>query len=210
MKNQFSGYILAGGKSSRMGTDKAFLKIGEKTFLENAVEILKPNCEQVKIVLNKSQNHFIEKLPDGISHIFDIHENRGAIGGIHAALQDCKTEFAVILAVDLPFVTSEAIEKLCKIISDEKDFSAIVPRQTDGRLQPLCAVYRVKDCLAKPEEILSKPESASVRDFLKNLKIKMVETANLSTNKKLFANINLPEDFKILIENEEDTDERLY
>ncbi len=87
MKNDFTGYILAGGKSSRMGRDKAFLKIGEKTFLENAVEILKPNCDQVKIVLNKSQNHFIEKLPDGISHIFDIHENRGALGGIHAAFQ---------------------------------------------------------------------------------------------------------------------------
>ena len=144
MKNDFTGYIFAGGKSSRMGADKAFLKIGEKTFLENAVEILKSNCDQVKIVLNKSQTHFIEKLPDGISYIFDIHENRGALGGIHAAFQDCETEFAVILAVDLPFVTSEAIEKLCEIILREKDFSAIVPRQTDGRFQPLCAVYRVK------------------------------------------------------------------
>ena len=116
MRKRFTGYILAGGKSSRMGRDKAFLKIGEKTFLENAVEILTPVCKQVKIVLNKSQTHFIEKLPEGISHIFDIHENRGAVGGIHAAFQDCKTEFAVILAVDLPFVTSEAIEKLCEII----------------------------------------------------------------------------------------------
>ena len=162
-----------------MGADKAFLKIGDKTFLENAVEILALVCHQVKIVLNKSQLHFIEKLPDGISHIFDIYENRGALGGIHAAFQDCKTEFAVVLAVDLPFVTSDAVEKLCKIILDEKDFSAIVPRQTDGKLQPLCAVYRVKDCLPKAEEILSKTESASVRDFLEMTQTKLLKTENL-------------------------------
>lgn len=190
MKNSFSGYVLAGGKSSRMGADKAFLKIGEKTFLENAVGILKPNCKQVKIVLNKSQKHFTEKLPAGISYIFDIHENRGALGGIHAAFQDCETEYAVILAVDLPFVTSEAIEKLCEIIFDEKDFSAIVPRQTNGKLQPLAAVYRVKDCLPKAEEMLSKTESASVRDFLETVNAKIIEAEVLDKNQDLFLNIN--------------------
>ncbi len=196
MKNRFSGYILAGGKSSRMGTDKAFLKIGEKTFVENAVEILKPNCEQVKIVLNKSQTHFIEKLPANIPYIFDIYENRGALGGIHAAFQDCETEFAFILAVDLPFVTSGAIKKLCEIISSEKDFSAIVPRQTDKKLQPLCAVYRVKDCLPKLEEILLKDSYASVRDFLKLVQSNFIEAIYLSRNKNYFININFPSDLR--------------
>ncbi len=196
MKKDFTGYVLAGGKSSRMGADKAFLKTGEKTFLANAVEILKPNCEQVKIVLGKSQKHFIEKLPGNISYIFDVFENRGAVGGMHAALKDCQTEFAVILAVDLPFVTGEAIEKLCEIILDEKDFSAIVPRQTDKKLQPLCAVYRVKDCLPKAEEILSKSESASVRDFLGMIKTRMINGENFGEDKNLFINVNSPADLK--------------
>ncbi len=190
MKSKFSGYVLAGGKSSRMGRDKAFLKIGGKTFLENAVEILAPVCEQTKIVLNKSQKHFLEKIPEGVSHIFDIHENRGALGGIHAAFRNCETEYAVILAVDLPFATSEAIGKLCEIISVKKDFSAVVPCQTDGKLQPLCAVYRVKDCLPNAEEILSKPESASVRDFLETVRVKIIEAEDLAENRDLFLNIN--------------------
>ncbi len=194
----FNGFILTGGKSSRMGTDKAFLKIGEKTFLENAVETLKPNCEQVKIVLNGSQTHFIEKLPAGISYIFDIFENRGVLGGIHAALKTCETEFAVILAVDLPFVTSGAIEKLCEIALDSKNFSAIVPLQNDERLQPLCAVYRVKGCLPKLEEILSKNESASVRDFLEIVKTKIVNARSLSLNENLFINVNSPQDLERL------------
>ena len=196
MREKFTGYILAGGKSSRMGTDKAFLKIGDKTFLENAVEILAPVCEQVKIVLNKSQNHFIEKLPDGISHIFDIHENRGAPGGIHAAFQNCETEFAVILAVDLPFVTSETIEKLCEIILLEKDFSAIVPHQNDKRLQPLAAVYRVKNCLPKLENVLSEDKTLSVKNFLETLDIKIVGANDLSEDENLFVNINSPTDFE--------------
>jgi molybdopterin-guanine dinucleotide biosynthesis protein A len=198
MRESFTGYILAGGKSSRMGADKAFLKIGEKTFLENAVEILKPNCEQIKIVLNKSRNHFIKKLPVGVSHIFDIHENRGALGGIHAAFENCQTEYAVILAVDLPFVTSEAVGKLCEIILCEKDFSAIVPRQRDKRLQPLCAVYRSKDCLNQLKEILSNNEPASVRDFLKKIETKIIEADILDKNQDLFLNVNNRSEYEIV------------
>ncbi len=192
----FNGFILTGGKSSRMGRDKAFLKIGEKTFLENALETLAPVCKQVKIVLNRSQTHFIEKLPAGISYIFDIYENRGALGGLHAALKTCKTEFAVILAVDLPFVTSGAIESLCEMIADKKEISAVIPRQNDERLQPLCAVYRVKDCLPKAEELLSKNESVSVRGFLKTLEVKIIESKSLSQKENLLKNINSPVDFQ--------------
>lgn len=192
----FSGFVLAGGKSSRMGRDKAYLKIGEKTFLENAVEILKPVCGEVKIVLNKSQTHFIENLPENISYIFDRFENRGAVGGIHAGLKDCPTDYAVILAVDLPFVTSESIQKLCEMISIEKEFSAIIPRQSNGKLQPLCAVYRVTDCLIKAEEILSKTESVSVKDFLETLNLKIIEAENLDKSQNLFLNINNQSEYK--------------
>lgn len=193
---KFTGYILAGGKSSRMGEDKAFLKIGDVTFLEHAAEILQPNCEQVKAVLNNSQNHFIENLPRNVSHIFDRFENRGAPGGIHAALKDCQTEFAVILAVDLPFVTSQIIKKLCEIISDEKEFSAVVPRQSDEKLQPLCAVYRVKDCLPKTENILSQTASASMRDFLQTINTKIIDAKNFGGNRNFFFNVNSPPDFE--------------
>lgn len=195
---KFTGYILTGGKSSRMGTDKAFLKIGEKTFLENAAEILQPRCEKIKAVLNKSQNHFSEKLPANVSPIFDIRENRGALGGIHAALNDCKTEFAVILAVDLPFVTGEAIKNLCEIIVKEKGFSAIVPRENDGKFQPLCAVYRTRDCLPKIEKILEENDSASVRDFLETIDPLYIKTDRLSADENLLLNTNYPEDLEKL------------
>lgn len=199
MKDLFSGYVLAGGKSSRMGRDKAFLEIGDKTFVENAVVALKPNCSQVKIVLNKSQTHFIEKLPSNIPYIFDRFENRGALGGIHTALKDCETEFAIILAVDLPFVTSKAIEKLRQFALFSDNFSGIVPRQNDGRLQPLCAIYCVRDCLKSLEETLLNNDFVSVHAFLDTIEIKFIEAIDLSEDGNLFFNINQSIDYNQFI-----------
>ena len=194
MKKLFSGYILTGGKSSRMGTDKAFLQIGGKTFIEKAVETLITNCELVKIVLNKSQTHFIEKLPAEIPHIFDIYANRGAPGGIHAALQDCETEFTIISAVDLPFITGTAIGKLCEIAITSKKIAAFVPRQNDGKLQPLCAIYRTKKCLLRLNEMLQANESVSMRDFLDAIETRIIK-AEILGNENLLVNVNSPQDF---------------
>lgn len=196
MQNKnFTGYVLAGGKSSRMGKDKAFLKINGKNFLETAIDALKPTCFQVKIVLNSSQNHFVQKFPADVSHIFDIVENRGALGGIHAAFKNCETKFAVILAVDLPFVSSLTIKNLSEIAMDFEEFSAFVPRQNDGRMQPLCAIYRVKDCLSKIGNLLETEKSASVKNFLNSISTKTVEQKNLADNQDVFLNVNNPQDF---------------
>lgn len=189
---------MSGGKSSRMGTDKAFLKLGEKTFIENAAETLELNCEELKIVLNKSQNHFIKKIPDGVAHIFDIYENRGALGGIHSAFRDCKTEFAVILAVDLPFVTSKYFEQLCLIAINQSDFAAVVPIQIDGRIQPLAAIYQVKKCLPKIEEILTANKSYAVQNFVESVETEFIEFKKLNADDNLFLNVNHPQDLVVM------------
>ena len=201
MTNNFSGYVLAGGKSSRMGADKAFLKIGDKTFIENATRALKPNCDQVKIVLNQSQTHFIEKLPENTNYIFDLYENRGALGGIHAALKDCETEFAVILAVDLPFVDESAIRNLCEIALNSKTSSSIVPNQNDGKLQPLCAVYRIEKCLPELEKYLVEKTSNAVKNFLNLINAKFIESNLIAGDKNILFNINQPFDYNLLNEN---------
>ena len=179
-----------------MKTDKAFLEIDGKTFLSRAAETLSTICEnQIKIVLNQTQTHFVERLPAAVSHIYDAYKNRGAPGGIHAALKDCETKYAIILAVDLPLVTGEAIARLKQIALESNEFSAVVPVQTDGRLQPLCAVYRAKDCLPVLENFLSETTSASVRDFLKLVPIYCIEQKDLLNDKNLLLNVNNPNDF---------------
>jgi len=201
MKN-FSGYVLAGGRSSRMKTDKAFLEIGGETFLSRAVTRLSETCKNpVKIVLNQTQTDFIGRLPANVPHIFDTYENRGALGGIHAALTDCETKYAVILAVDLPFVTPETIAKLADITLSSNKFIAVVPRQADSRLQPLCAVYQSRYCLPALENLLNENASASVRDFLELIAPRLVEQSRLTTDqsKDIFFNVNHPADFEHII-----------
>lgn len=199
--DNFTGYVLAGGRSSRMGSDKAFLELcGGETFLNRAVSRLAPICENRTVVLNHSQQNFIEKLPKNIKCIFDAFENRGAPGGIHAALEDCKTEYALILAVDLPFITTAAMANLAAIAAESKKVAAVVPIQSDGRIQPLCAVYRPAECLQKLSKLLAETTSVSARDFLALIETRFVEQNELTIagNDNLFFNVNRPEDFQKL------------
>ena len=191
--NLFQGFVLAGGKSSRMKTDKANLKFGGETFLERAVQTLAPICDgNVKIVLNQNQI-----APTNYKCVRDVFKRRGAVGGIHAALRNCQSDWAIILACDLPFVTGAAIEFLRQTAASSNEFSAIVPKQPDGKLQPLCAVYRVSDCLPVGEKLLRETDSVSMRDFLELIPTRIVEF-DQSTNENLFFNVNHQSDYEII------------
>lgn len=193
MKSDFTGFVLAGGKSSRMGVDKFTLELDGKTFLARAVSTLSNICESVKIVLNQTQIIETDR-----TIVRDFFADRGALGGIHAALTNCQTKFAVILAVDLPFVSVESLEKLAEIALASNKFLAYVPRQTDGRPQPLCAVYRAKYCLPTLEKTLTENEKASVRDFLDQVYPKYIEANRLGEDENLLFNVNFPEDYQKL------------
>jgi molybdopterin-guanine dinucleotide biosynthesis protein A len=195
MKTDFAGFILVGGKSSRMGKDKFLLKINGKTFLQTAFETLeKAGVEQISVSVSEKTN-LIEDFPI----IEDIYKNRGALSGIHSALVYSKSSFSIILACDYPFVSVELIEFLMNMAIIENEFDAFAPIQADGKIQPLCAVYKTGICC----EILSKmlenqDENYSVRDFLNRVKTRYIEfneIKHLPNSEKFFFNVNTPEDF---------------
>lgn len=192
-RQNFNGFVLAGGKSSRMGADKFGLEINGETFLTRAVNVLKPVCETVKIVLNQHQS-----IETSLPIVRDIFPERGAPGGIHAALRNCDTKFAVILAVDLPFVSTAAIENLAEFALDSNKYSAFVPCQTGGKIQPLCAVYLAKNCLPVLEKLLGENRRASVRDFLALVAPKYIDQYRLSDDENLLYNVNSPADFALV------------
>lgn len=199
MNTNFSGFVLAGGKSSRMKTDKAFLKFKDETFLERAAAALAPNCGEVKIVINKTQSEKFKRHFPALDFVFDRFPERGAPGGIHAALKNSNKDWAIILACDLPFVSAEAIEKLSRIVSNTpENIAAVAPEQFDGKVQPLCAAYRVKMCLPKIGELLEKEIHFSMKDFLKLLPARYVGQSDLTNNKTpdIFFNVNHAGDFR--------------
>jgi molybdenum cofactor guanylyltransferase len=129
-----TAFILAGGKSSRMGVDKAFLELGGRTLLARALEVAGKVTPQVRLLGDK--NRFAAF--GGV--VEDIYLERGPLGGIHAALKSTTTDFNLMLAVDLPLIGSEFLRYL---LSEAERWEAVVtlPR-SGGVFQPTCAVYR--------------------------------------------------------------------
>lgn len=184
------GLVLAGGKSSRMGTSKAFLKILDKTFLEIAVEKLNLCCEKVYVVISKSQAQNFKEVSLRAEIVFDIFGERGALGGIYTGLKTSSSELVFVLAVDLPLVEVSLIKGIIKI-ANEFESEAVVAVDDRGLIQPLCAVYQTEKCLPKVEEIILEQQNPSVKDFLSRIQVTKV----VSEGFQLF-NVNTPEDYQ--------------
>jgi molybdopterin-guanine dinucleotide biosynthesis protein A len=181
------GFILTGGKSSRMGTDKAGLLLGAQSFTEKIAVALSAITEVVRVVGTQAQGSRWEIVPD-------VYSEWGALGGLHAALDACRKPWAAIVACDLPFVTGELFSRLA---SFSKNFEAIAPVQADGRLQPLCALYRRSACLPRVEELIATGERRP-RALLKRVITRFVAASELSDMKGaelFFTNVNTPEDY---------------
>jgi molybdenum cofactor guanylyltransferase len=127
-------FVLAGGKSSRMGQDKAFLEFEGRTLLQRALALARLVAPEVCIVGDA------QKFSSFGSVVEDIFRDHGPLGGIHAALKASHTDLNLMLAVDLPFMEARFLQHL---ITQARADSALatVPRSSDG-WQPLCAIYR--------------------------------------------------------------------
>ena len=110
------GFILVGGASRRMGQDKAQLRLGPETLLERIAAELSPVTSSVTLV-GSPQAYVGHSLPT----VPDVYEKWGALGGIHAALSAAKTDWIIVIACDLPFVTRDLFERL-------KSFAGRIPR----------------------------------------------------------------------------------
>lgn len=195
------GYVLTGGRSSRMKTDKAALRFGDSTFAERAVAALqKIAARRVSLVVGTNQFGEPNKiLPSGIPQINDVFPNKAALGGIYTALLCTKTEWAAILACDYPFVTADLFVRLAEIANSSDDkIAAVAPVQADGRVQPLCALYRVEPCLIEAEKLLNNDKIPPVRRLLDSVETRFVEfreLADLPGSESFFTNVNTPEDY---------------
>lgn len=126
-----TGVILAGGKNSRMGRNKAFLELNEKPFIEIAIEVFK-NFDEVIVISNNEELYS----KYNVKVYNDIVKNIGPIGGIYTALEYAKYDI-VTVACDMPYLNSEIVERIANEM-DDKSVIAV----TNGKLQPLCSGYK--------------------------------------------------------------------
>lgn len=184
------GFILVGGRSRRMGEDKAQLRLGSQTVLARIAAEL--SIETTSVTLVGAHNTYADVL---LKIVPDVHREWGALGGIHTALTSAQA-WALVVACDLPFVTSQLFARLISLIDENVD--AIVPVQSDGRPQPVCAVYRRDRCLPEVEALIGRGEHTP-RALLANIRTRYVGPEaldDLAGAEKFFINVNTPEDFE--------------
>lgn len=183
---QTEAFILAGGASSRMGTDKSQLLLEDQTFVKRIAATLLTVTNSVRLVGGQENS--------GLPAVADVYPHWGALGGLHAALSACRSEWAIVVACDLPFVTSDLFQRLASLRANH---DAVVPVQPDGRPQPLAAMYRADPCAQRATGLIEAGRRRPL-DLLQSINTRWVEfaeIANIAQAERFFVNINTPEDY---------------
>jgi molybdopterin-guanine dinucleotide biosynthesis protein A len=180
-----TAFILAGGKSSRMGKDKAFLRLDDGTLLSRALNLARSLTPNVRIVGETAK---FAKLGPVVE---DVYPERGPLGGIHAALLSAPTALNLIMAIDTPFIETRFLEFL---ISEARRSGAIVtvPR-SGGYIHSLCAAYRKEFAtVAEQSLILGQNRIDVLFSSVKTRVIEETELQQLGYRPEMFRNLNTP------------------
>jgi molybdopterin-guanine dinucleotide biosynthesis protein A len=132
---EVTGIILAGGKSSRMGTDKGLQQLCGKPLIYYSIKVLSEICST--IIISTSSDAYRSF---GFKTVADEIPGIGPMGGICSALKQSKTEKNLVLSCDLPFVSGEL---LSYIIENSEGFQVAVPWQGNQHYEPLCGFYNL-------------------------------------------------------------------
>lgn len=187
-KMEVTGFITAGGRSSRMGRDKAWLRLGASTMIERVIAALKPVTRSLAIIANSREYETL-----GLPVFRDTYEGIGPLEAIRTALANSPTRHVLLAGCDLPFVTSELFSFLIGLAGDHQ---AVVPRGADGRLEPLCALYTT-DALADLIQLIERGERkvSHLFDLIPTRFVDFQELNHLEGSSLFFENINTPEEF---------------
>ncbi len=180
--------VLCGGKSRRMGRDKALLPLGDTTFLAHALETVRDFPE---VLLSAAQEGDYSDF--GVPVVADGWPDTGPLGGICSVLTACRSEAMLCLSCDMPQVTGEFCHYLCGLLDG---YDAVVPTTADGRVHPLCAVYH---CRALPtlQEHLKRGD-LRLQSALSDLQVLYVDVKETTFTDKLLRNINTPQEYAAL------------
>jgi molybdopterin-guanine dinucleotide biosynthesis protein A len=185
---EVTGFAVAGGRSQRMGSDKALLPWAGTTLLEHTLARLREVCAEV-CILSGAQIRYS-------SYGAPVHPDRvpeaGPLGGIHAGLLNLGVPVGLFLGVDMPLVPSPLLRAL---VGAAGGFDAVVP-VVGGRPEPLCAVYR-GNCLAPVQRRLEAGER-KMTSFWADVRVRTMaedELAIFGDPVVMFRNLNTTEDY---------------
>ncbi|RMF63851.1 MAG: HAMP domain-containing protein [Calditrichaeota bacterium] len=181
-----SAAILAGGRSSRMGRDKALLPVDGKPMIARVLEIVRQQTQNVMVISNQPDSYAFLKVP-----VYpDAVESCGPLAGIYTALRHSSTQQCLVVACDLPFLSRALLQFMCENAVSYDVFAF----ESQSGVEPLCAVY-AKSCLPVIEAQMEKGDF-KVSNFYDqvNTRIVRLEPGRLFFDEKAFFNVNTPEE----------------
>ena len=209
------GFIQAGGRSSRMGQDKAWLEVKGRRLIERVLAAAQPVVTDLAVIINaanpRAEDYRMLAADWNARLIYDLQDHRGPLGGIQTALKNCLPhQSALILACDLPFLTSELLSRLRQIhggsnlqslISDPPLTPALIPEVTvpvdrEGRWQPLAAIYAAS-CLPAVEQMLAEDllKIEPLYQRVRTRQVRFPEIGDLPRADQFFLNLNTLDDY---------------
>jgi molybdenum cofactor guanylyltransferase len=185
---QVTGVILAGGKSRRMGRDKAFLPFGQGLLIERVIEVIQQVTDDVILITNTPEQYERFALP----MFSDVIAEAGSLGGIYTGLVSAKTPYSLCLACDMPFVKPEFLRFLCDTAAEA---DVVIPRNAED-FQPLCAVYSqvCRDPIRHKIEV----GQLKITGFFDQVRVRIIEgelLARYDPHDIMFFNANTPEEY---------------
>ncbi|WP_073098292.1 molybdenum cofactor guanylyltransferase [Leeuwenhoekiella marinoflava] len=177
-------YILCGGKSSRMGSEKGLVKFQEKQFIHHIINVLKKITNFVFLVTENQ-----EYLSFELELLKDNYKGKGPLGGIQTALNHTLNKKALILSCDIPLITVDALNTLLQNTKSDAEISFAT---ADENWHPLVGIY-AKSLLPVMENDIEN-DRLKLIDFIKKHRYQEIEIAD----SKSLTNINSPEELKQL------------
>ncbi|MDP4126325.1 MAG: molybdenum cofactor guanylyltransferase [Bacillota bacterium] len=186
------GILLAGGKSSRMKRNKAFLELGGQPLVERSLEVLKAVFSEVLI----SSNHPELYERYGVPVFQDESYDRGPLEGLYQGLKAATYDVVFFVACDMPFLREDLVRFLAEWTPE---YDIVVPRLHSG-LHPLHAFYH-KRCLPSIKNNLDAGR-LKIIDFYPTCSVRFVEESELqafSDLSTIFCNVNTPEEWSKIL-----------
>lgn len=173
VKLDFSCMVLAGGKGSRLGSNKLLKTVGEKNLLEHVIGVIDSFNKEIILVSAREQSlpqvTYISKL----RIVHDIHPGKGVLGGLYTGLVASKSFYNLVVASDMPFLNRKLLSYM---IQCAEGFDAVIPR-LGNMVEPVHSIYS-KNCIG-PIEGLLKKDILKISDLFPLIKIKYIETEEI-------------------------------
>jgi len=185
------GFVLAGGKSRRMGQDKALLLFEGRPLGLRAAELAQQVCSDVTIVGDPAKY-----AAWGFPVLRDLYPDRGPLGGIHAALAHCDAPLALVVGCDMPYLSPEFLHFLVGL-ARQSEADAVIPESETFGYEPLCAVY-ARACFAPIEQAL-REDRRKISEVFRTLRLRLISPSEwrpYDPEGRLFRNLNTLEEYE--------------